>query len=163
MVLTGPGFNGGGRVTDLVSLVDMPPTLLNAAGLPIPREMEGRSILDQRKDWPEDVFIQISESQIGRAVRTKRWKYCVTAADKDGWSQSNSPVYTEQFLYDMKHDPHEQTNLIGYASHREVSKKMRERLLNYLAKVEKSHPEIIEAKEIPAGQRTVSQEEVLSS
>jgi arylsulfatase A-like enzyme len=159
MALSGPGFNCGGRVTDLVSLVDMPPTLLDAAGLPIPPEMEGRSILDGRKGWPDDVFIQISESQIGRAVRTKRWKYCVTATDKDGWSASDSPVYTEQYLYDLEYDPHEQTNLIGYASHREAAKKMRERLLKYLAKVEKSSPGIIEAEEIRSGQRRVSEAE----
>jgi len=160
MALRGPGFNGGGRIKDLVSLVDMPPTLLDAAGLPIPKEMEGRSILDGRKDWPDDVFIQISESQVGRAVRTKRWKYSVSAADRDGWNDSNAPVYTEQFLYDLEHDPHEQVNLIGYASHREVSKSMRERLLKYLKKVEKVTPAIIEAKEIPSGQRKVAPEEI---
>jgi arylsulfatase A-like enzyme len=32
--LTGPGFVGGGRLPQLVSLVDLPPTLLDAAGLP---------------------------------------------------------------------------------------------------------------------------------
>ena len=34
--LTGPGFTGGGKVQQLVSLVDLPPTLLDAAGLEIP-------------------------------------------------------------------------------------------------------------------------------
>ena len=160
MALRGPGFNGGGRIKDLVSLVDMPPTLLDAAGLPIPKEMEGRSILDGRKDWPDDVFIQISESQVGRAIRTKRWKYSVCAADRDGWNDSNAPVYTEQFLYDLEHDPDEQVNLIGYASHREVSKSMRERLLKYLKKVENAAPAIIEAKEIKSGQRKVESEEI---
>ena len=41
----GPGFEGGGRVNELVSLLDLPPTLLDAAGLPVPDTMEGRSIL----------------------------------------------------------------------------------------------------------------------
>ena len=160
MVLSGPGFSGGGRIQDMVSLVDMPPTLLDAAGLPIPPEMEGRSILDGRKNWPEDVFIQISESQVGRAVRTKRWKYGVTAPEAHGWQDSDSAVYTEQYLYDLEHDPHEQTNLIGFTSHKEVSKKMSQRLLDYIAKVEGKKATINYREEIPSGQRIVRLEEI---
>jgi len=162
MVLSGPGFTGGGRINDLVSLVDMPPTLLHAAGLPIPAEMEGRSILDGRKDWPDDVFIQISESQIGRAVRTKRWKYGVTAPEAEDHKASDSAVYDEQYLYDLLHDPHEQVNLIGFKSHGEVSKKMSERLLKYIGKVEGKTPTITFAEEKPSGQRKVTPEEVVS-
>ena len=161
MVLTGPGFDGGGRVQDMVSLVDMPPTLLQAAGLPIPAEMEGRSILDGRRDWPDDIFIQISESQVGRAVRTKRWMYCVTAPDLQGSERSDSPVYAEQYLYDLKYDPHELNNLIGFKSHAEVSKKMGERLLKYIEKVEGKKAIITPAAEIPSGQKRVMPEEVL--
>ncbi|MCL2833732.1 MAG: sulfatase-like hydrolase/transferase [Treponema sp.] len=161
MVLTGPGFDGGGRVQDLVSLVDMPPTLLAAAGLPIPAEMEGRSILDGRKNWPDDIFIQISESQVGRAVRTKRWKYGVTAPDLHGGKFSDSPVYAEQYLYDLKYDPHELNNLAGYKSHAEVSKKLGERLLRYIEKVEGKKAVITPAAEVASGQKVVLPEEVL--
>jgi arylsulfatase A-like enzyme len=160
MALSGPGFSGGGRITSLVSLVDMPPTLLDAAGLPVPAEMEGRSILGGREDWPGDVFIQISESQVGRAVRTKRWKYGVTAPDRDGWKYRDAPAYTEQYLYDLEYDPHEQANLIGFSSHREVCRSMQKRLLKYLLRVEGQSPAIIEAAEIPSGQRLVSPEEI---
>jgi arylsulfatase A-like enzyme len=153
MILRGPRFEGGGRITDLVNLVDMPPTLLDAAGIPIPADMEGRSVLDGRKDWPDDIFVQISESQVGRAVRTKRWKYGVVAEGLDGGKESSSPEYTEQYLYDLEHDPHEQVNLCGFISHKEISRDMRNRLKKYLQKVEKSTPTIIEAKEISSGQR----------
>jgi arylsulfatase A-like enzyme len=160
MALTGPGFSGGGRIIDLVSLVDMPPTLLDAAGLPIPEDMEGRSILDGRKDWPDDVFIQISESQVGRALRTRRWKYSVTAPELDGWNNHDAPRYTEEYLYDLKHDPHEQTNLIGFASHKDLVKVLRERLLKRIKRVEGKTPDIIPVKEIPSGQRRVDPEEI---
>lgn len=151
MALCGPCFNEGGRITELVSLVDMPPTLLDAAGLPIPKEMEGRSILDGRKNWPDDIFVQISESQVGRAVRTKRWKYGVTAGPDIG--ERDALVYTEQYLYDLEYDPHEQVNLIGYASHREVSKDMQKRLLRYIKEVEGASPAIVNAEETPSEQR----------
>ena len=77
------GFDGGGQIDALVSLVDLPPTLLDAAGLPIPGGMQGRSILGllqgDPEPWPEEVFVQISESQVAHAIRTRRWKYCVSA------------------------------------------------------------------------------------
>ena len=37
----GPGFDGRGRVNQQVSLLDLPPTLLDAAGIDIPETMEG--------------------------------------------------------------------------------------------------------------------------
>ena len=84
--LHGPGFHGGGRLPQLVSLIDLPPTLLDAAGLSVPEAMQGRSILpllrgeaEAAESWPEEMFVQISEAQVGRAVRTHRWKYGVDA------------------------------------------------------------------------------------
>ena len=54
------------------------PTLLDAAGIDVPAHMQGRSLLPLLKgvsdEWPEEVFVQISEAQTGRAVRTQRWK-----------------------------------------------------------------------------------------
>jgi len=76
MALSGPGFDQGGRLKQLVSLVDLPPTLLDAAQIAVPSSMQGRSILPlvrgQTDGWPDDVFMQISESQCGRAIRTTR-------------------------------------------------------------------------------------------
>src|SRR5699024_9012454 len=89
----GPGVMTKGPYDGLVSLIDLPPTLLDAAGLPIPEEMQGQSIL-RRKPTPEDnVFIQISEHHVGRALRTRRWKYEVTAAELSGNVDMNSPAY----------------------------------------------------------------------
>ena len=120
--LSGPGFDGGGKVRELVSLIDLPPTVLDAAGLPVPAAMQGRSILPllrgERDDWPGEVFVQISESQVGRAVRTQRWKYSVVAPDCDGGEVASADHYVEDFLYDLEADPYELTNLIGRTSHR---------------------------------------------
>ncbi len=164
-VLTGPGFNGGGQVDELVSLIDLPPTLLDAAGIPVPAHMEGRSILSlirgKTDEWPDDIFIQISESQVGRAIRTSRWKYSVSAPDKKGWVlEHTSDQYEEEFLYDLEADPHELANLIGYESHQEVAARMRERLLQYLREVENADPEILTAPVRESGQRIVTPEEI---
>jgi len=76
-----PGFDGRGAVAQLVSTVDLAPTLLDAAASRA-REMSGRSLVRLLRErdatsWPEEVFVQISEAQTGRAVRTQRWKYSV--------------------------------------------------------------------------------------
>ncbi|MFW5981295.1 MAG: hypothetical protein ACOCRU_01835 [bacterium] len=34
------------------------------------------------EEWREEVFLQISESQVGRAIRTNRWKYSISASHK---------------------------------------------------------------------------------
>ncbi len=162
--LIGPGFNGGGKISQLVSLVDLPPTLLEAANIPVPDQMTGNSFLpltrgDEVK-WPDDIFIQISESQIGRAIRTSRWKYSVSAPDKKGWVlERDSDIYAEEFLYDLETDPHELTNLIGLESHQEVVQILRNRLLRYLRTVEGAESEILPAPVRPSGQRVVTTEE----
>lgn len=133
IAIQGPGFEGGGQIRELVSLLDLPPTLLDATGLPIPPEFQGRSILPlcrgKRDGWPEEMFVQISESQVGRAVRTHRWKYCVTAPERNPTQDSGSDRYVEEALYDLEADPYELTNLIELESHSEVCDIMRDRLV----------------------------------
>jgi arylsulfatase A-like enzyme len=161
--LQGPGFDGGGQIRQIVNIVDLPPTLLDAAGLPVPDGMEGRSILPllrgETEGWPEEVFIQISEAQVGRAVRTHRWKYGVTAPGKDGWRDPASEQYVEEYLYDLRADPYELTNLIGLASHREVAAVMRERLIRRMVEAGEAEPSIDPAPTRPSGQRHVSSED----
>lgn len=156
----GPGFNQGSQIRQLVSLVDLPPTLLDAAGIPVPDHMAGRSLLPllagTSESWPDDVFIQISESQVGRAVRTRRWKYSVAAPDKDGNKDSASDHYVEEYLYDLAVDPYELNNLIGMESHQEVAAAMRERLLRRIANVEGLTPTIDPAPRRESGQLAVS-------
>lgn len=162
--LWGPGFWGGGQIRQLVSLVDLPPTLLDAAGLPVPPSMQGHSLLPllrgERADWPDDIFLQISEDQVGRAARTQRWKYSVYAPHKDGREDAGSSLYVEQFLYDLQADPHELTNLIGLESHRAVADALRERLIRRMVAVGEEAPTILAAPPRPGGQRRVLPDEI---
>ncbi|PSQ08368.1 sulfatase [Halobacteriales archaeon QS_6_71_20] len=106
MVVDGGPFVGGGRRTDLVQLLDLPATLLDAAGIDAPafrEQQRGRSLHpDAAADPREAVFAEYLapqppmsalESRFGaaaeraadryrtlRAVRTDRWKY-VRAGD----------------------------------------------------------------------------------
>ena len=164
--LTGPGFSNRGRVDEQVSLIDLPPTLLTAAGLPVPTVMQGRSIqpllAGQREGWPEEVFIQISEAQVARAIRTKRWKYCVEAPGLKGGEASGSDRYVESELYDLEYDPYELTNLIGQESHRAACDVLKERLLRRMREAGEEPPTIENAPVIQRFQRRVTQAEAES-
>ncbi len=158
-VLAGPGFRSGGQIRELVSLIDLPPTLLDAAGLDVPEQMQGRSIAPLVRgdsgDWPEEVFVQISEAQVGRAVRTQRWKYGVDAPDKQGGGAPGSDTYQEQYLYDLQVDPYELNNLVGLESHREVAAVMQQRLLRRMREAGEEEPRIEAAPAKRSGQRRV--------
>jgi len=162
--LCGPGFEGGGALSQLVSLVDLPPTLLDAAGLPIPVSMEGRSILPlvrrEATGWPEEVFVQISESQVARAIRTERWKYCVNAPGKLGWRDAGSDHYVEEALYDLQADPYELVNLVGLETFRAVADLLRDRLVARMVAAGEAAPTIEAAPARPSGQRAASIDEV---
>ena len=162
-MLHGPGFMGGGQLQQLVSLVDLPPTLLEAAGIPVPAEMQGRSIVPlangDTAGWPDEVFVQISEAQVGRAVRTHRWKYGVDAPDKHAGRNAGSDTYTEEYLYDLQADPYELTNLIGVESHRQAADVLKERLLRRMVEAGEAAPEIVNAAPSQQRQRRVSEDE----
>jgi arylsulfatase A-like enzyme len=162
--LQGPGFDGGGRLDALVSLVDLPPTLLDAAGIPIPETMEGQSILPlvnrEKVEWPEEVFIQISESQVGRAIRTDRWLYCVDAPDAQGGVDPSADRYVEQYLYDLHADPHELTNLVGVDAFRDVADELKARLIRRMVAAGEDAPEIEDAPSRHLMQRTVTIQDV---
>ena len=162
-VFSGPGFCGGGHLQRLVSLIDLPPTLLDAAGLGVPEQMQGCSLMPLLRggddDWPEEVFIQISEAQVGRAVRTRRWKYGVDAPEVQGRDVMGSDEYQEQYLYDLQVDPYELNNLIGLESHREVALIMKDRLLRRMENAGEVPPRIVAAPDRRSGQRKVTPEE----
>lgn len=163
-MLHGGPFTGGGRLNQLVSLVDLPATLLDAAGIDRPDTFEGRSLLplikrdlDAMKEWPDDMYVQTSEAHWGRAIRTHRWKYIVL--EPDGRTEHNgvSDTYHEAFLYDLRHDPHELVNLIDLKSHASVCEVMRDRLLRRLRSLGEPEAKIIRPDPLwPGGQRRVS-------
>ena len=160
LAVRGPGFDGGGSIARPVSTIDLPPTLLEAAGLPVPAEMQGRSFLpllrDARADWPDEVFFQVSESEMGRGIRTSRWKYYAVAEGADAWNSPAAPRYREQALYDLASDPHELVNLAGLPSHATQATRLRERLLRRIIQAGEPEPLIDPAPEPPNPIRTHS-------
>ena len=71
--------------------------------------MIGENLLDvveKRTDnRPNQVFAQISESRVGRCVRTPDYLYSVYAPGVNGGEAAASDTYADDFLYDLKADP----------------------------------------------------------
>ncbi|MDO5416843.1 MAG: sulfatase-like hydrolase/transferase [Lachnospiraceae bacterium] len=160
LAFTGGPFTGGGTLNEKVSLVDVAPTLLDACGIPVPEDMQGRSIMpyvrhEKQEPSGRDIFIQISESQVGRAIRTDRWKYSVEAPDKHPIHDSGSEEYTETFLYDLEHDPYELHNLIHSEAHAPVCRVLAEKLKACMAQAGETIPVIHPAEKKRMGQLMV--------
>ena len=117
LVIQGPGFNRALSVPELTSQIDIAPTLLQAIGLPIPTTMQGRSflpLLDRKVEaWRDEVYVQISESQTGRALRTPQWTYAVVDPRSGRESAAASDRYEEYQVYNLFGDPHQLLNLAG--------------------------------------------------
>jgi arylsulfatase A-like enzyme len=160
LIIQGPGFNNGQKISEMVSLVDFAPTLLAALGLPIPSTMQGQNALplvtdpQARANWRNEVFIQISESETARAVRTPDWTYVALAPEADTRTDSGSMNYRDYQLYNNTTDASQIINLAGRAdpsrllhygdgqSMREIIAGLRERLLARMEESGEARPQI---------------------
>lgn len=142
----GGPFQGGHKVTDLVSLVDIPSTILSVAGIEIPENYRGialEKVASGEIPGREYVFSQISETKCGRCIRNKKWKYSVESGSAyDAQKHASMPYYYENDLYDLENDPYELYNLVGDESYEEVRKQLKGELLDMIWEIEQEIPEI---------------------
>lgn len=148
LIIKGGGFEGGKRDDRLVSLIDMPPTMLSMAGINIPDYYKGVDLTDNSLERRKCVFMQISESQCGRAVRTDRFKYSVRDIKPSGYLHMNSRVYFEDYLYDLKKDPNEKVNLIKNPKYAHVRHELKYLLIEEMQKAGEEIPVIFPALKI---------------
>ncbi|MGB2821993.1 MAG: sulfatase-like hydrolase/transferase [Phycisphaerae bacterium] len=120
-------FAGGARSDALVTNMDVTATMLEAAGLGVPAEMDSRSLLalcrdDHCADWPDELICEHHghHTRIAqRIVVTNRYKYVAALYDGDE-------------LYDLREDPYETSNLVCSPDHREIAREMRDRLIRHI-------------------------------
>lgn len=110
LIIRWPARLGAGRrVPSTLQVSDIAPTLLEAAGLPIPPEMEGRSFLrlltgEERAGGHERVISLECTFQAKWSLRTDRYKF-ILAREPDFYG--NPP----RELYDLVADPGEERNI----------------------------------------------------
>ena len=148
LVIAGGAFKGGKEITELVSTESLPKTILAIAGVDVGDAMIGENLLDvvqgKTDNRANEVYSQISESRVGRSIRTEDYMYAVYAPGKNGGEYASADLYADDFLYDLKKDPYELTNLIHDHAYDSVRLKMREKLLAWIEKAEHTRPVIVD-------------------
>lgn len=118
LIVRVPGLTPSGQAADeIVELVDLFPTLNELCALPDVPGLQGESFAPLLRSprsakGKEYAYTVVARGpQLGKSVRTKRWRYGV-------WPDGEE-------LFDIQHDPHEWRNLAGSERHREVLATMR--------------------------------------
>jgi arylsulfatase A-like enzyme len=148
------GQQGGRVVSELISNVDVTPSLLEGLGVPVPSELHGRSFwpvlsggsyAPRSEVFAEKTFHTYYEPM--RAIRTDRHKLIVnfevsTRVDVPA-DIRESPIYPLMLrdfdgirptveLYDLVEDPWERHNLAGSAEVSRLEAELRERLRRWM-------------------------------
>ncbi|MEM7137617.1 MAG: sulfatase [Myxococcota bacterium] len=103
LVFRWPGaVPAGGRVGPVVSTMDIGPTVLEATGVPVPKEFEGRSLLGfMQGNWPMGPYVAFSDFlDHRRVIRGGDWKLIIRGN-------------LSQVMFDLASDPGETQELDG--------------------------------------------------
>lgn len=127
LVMRLPG-GARGDIDALVQNIDYAPTFLELAGVPVPDDIQGHSLLpllrgEHPADWRRALYYHFyeypAEHMVKRhyGVRTERWKLIHFYNDIDWWE-----------LYDLEADPHELHNLYGEPAYADTEARLHEEL-----------------------------------
>jgi len=116
-----------------MNTVDIMPTLLSFAGVPIPEEVEGADLshLAMNKEGPAPEFAFLmntgacaawEDGHEWRALRNKQYTYAVFR----GWERKGLP--RKELLFDNVADPLQMRNLVGKPEYENVTADLREKL-----------------------------------
>jgi arylsulfatase A-like enzyme len=124
-----PRKRSGWTNTDLVLNVDLAPTIMDLAGITVPRLVQGQSLRpllrNRVQGWRKEIFCEElwDHPEIPRSecVRTDRWKFI---------QYPEHPEYVE--LFDLAADPQEKCNLAGEKGRENRLEKLREHCRNWI-------------------------------
>jgi arylsulfatase A-like enzyme len=116
------------EVTDVISNIDIAPTVLDFAGVKIPSDVQGKSFMNNLKgntpkNWRQSMYYHYYEYpfwhhvQPHYGIRSDRYKLIHFYYDVDLWE-----------LYDLKTDPQELNNLIDSKKHTALIKQLKKEL-----------------------------------
>lgn len=118
--------------SNLVSLIDIFPTICEAAGIAVPDSVEGKSLLDlyyRQVHWDQEhifaSFVSPTRHQLNiRCIRTERHKLV------------HHLITDEIELYNLEKDPYELENLAGRRRFTKLQKQLMAQLAAWRTKVE---------------------------
>ena len=123
------GLNAKGDITQMVQNIDYAPTFLELAGVEVPADIQGQSLLplltgEKVENWRTALYYHYHEYPAEHAVkrhygiRTERYKLMHFYNDIDCWE-----------LYDLKEDPREMNNIYGRKGTEELTDSLKKELL----------------------------------
>jgi arylsulfatase A-like enzyme len=117
-------------IDQLVSNMDVTATMLAAAGIAPPAEMDSRSLLPLAQgsgaEWPETIVCEHNghgQSIVQRIIYRGRFKYVAALYDGDE-------------LYDLVEDPYELSNLVDSSAHADVADELRVATIDHIERNE---------------------------
>lgn len=122
------GYDAKGDIPQMVQNIDYGPTFLDMAGVDVPADMQGISLLPLLKDenpddWRDVLYYHFHEYPAEHAVkrhygvRDKRYKLIHFYNDIDEWE-----------LYDLEADPNEMHNIYGQPGTEKITADMMQKL-----------------------------------
>ncbi len=128
LILPPKGFQRRGRVEELVQNIDHAPTLLDIAGVKVPDDMHGRSLVplmerNMKDNWREALYYHYYEFPAVHSVKRHfgihdgRYKLIRFYYDIDEWE-----------FYDLEKDPHEINNVYGHPDYAGIIEAMKDDL-----------------------------------
>lgn len=148
-------FNSGKVLDQMISNIDLMPTLLDFIGAEIPENIEGKSFLPILKDakvpFRSEIYTEKNFHEIYdplRSIRTKEFKYIRNFEPSEFLYQV--PLYierglsgqglkdkikmkrAEEELYDLKKDPNEVNNLVNNPACENILFELRQKLVDWM-------------------------------
>ncbi len=146
-MFAGPGVEKNIKSANPVNLVDLFPTVFDLAGVPIPDQVDGKSLkplLDDDSNTAIEMDYAISQYRrhnktTGYSIRTDRYRY--TEWLENGY-KSYKPYNIENKmaseLYDYESDPLETRNLVDDKNYQNIVSKLQNKLKKHLEEQYKS-------------------------
>jgi N-acetylglucosamine-6-sulfatase len=127
----GAGIKPGSAMQQMIQNIDIAPTILELAGYPVPRNMDGISfkiLLDgENIPWRDTIYYEyfwerpFPQTPTVFAVRTNKYKYI-----------RYHGVWDINELFDLENDPWEMNNLIRSEAHQEIARDLNRALFRWL-------------------------------
>ena len=125
-------FSGDRKVPEMITNLDIAPTVLEAAGLAAPAGLDGRSFLpllrgEKVEGWRDEFLYEyywennFPQTPTVHAIRTAKYKYIRYFG-----------IWDTNELYDIQNDPQERNNLIDDPAHGETAQRLNRRLFEEL-------------------------------
>jgi arylsulfatase A-like enzyme len=140
LIVVAPGFRGAGRSAALVESVDIFPTLCALAGLSVPKQLQGESLIPALRDPAAQVkpFAMsqypdhLKRGLMGYSLRTGRYRLVTWVDEAVARTRKFADAKVDAVeLYDYLKDPLETVNVAGKPEYRAVSAELNRHLQSF--------------------------------